>query len=87
MKRRSPENPNGPENPESDRKIAGPEYFIETLAKLDPSDKDFTMEQRIGAFDRAVKSSGLSGRIEPKDFDVLYEHYRWEMDLLKHIGK
>lgn len=82
MKKRSPENPGGSENPESD--IAGPEYFIETFAELDPSDKDFPIEQRLDAFHRAVKSAGLSGRIDPKDFDMLYEHYRWEIGLLTH---
>lgn len=87
MKRKSPENEN-PEfqrDPESGKEMAGPEYFVETFAKRDPSDNDFSMDQRLGAFDRAVKSAGLSGRIEPKDFDMLYEHYRWEIGLLRHI--
>jgi hypothetical protein len=64
------------------REIAGPEYFVETFAKLDPSDLNFSLTERLGAFDRAVESAGLSGLIRSNDFDLLYAHYRMEIKLL-----
>jgi hypothetical protein len=66
-----------------DREVVGHGYFVEVFAQHEPTDRQFSFEERLKAFDRAVKASGLSGLICTPDFDVLYQYYRQEIELLK----
>ena len=68
---------------DEDDEIVGPEYIVEVFAHREPTDCLFSFKERLKALNRAADAAGLSGLLRPLDFDVLYQHYRQEIELLK----
>jgi hypothetical protein len=65
------------------REIADEAYIVETFAHRNPSDRNFSLDDRKLALCRAADAAGIPGLVSGFDqIDLLYYHYRIEIELL-----